>query len=135
LLVNKIGAYEGTVPLDFGDGEQTTRFQVTAGGPWKIEVLPISEIRRVGLPATFLGHGDDVILLDGPTPDTLKADNSQSDSNFAIIAYGNGRELLVNEIAPYVGTVLIPSDLPLSSGRLVLVVIAEGPWSLDITTR
>src|SRR5262249_49952845 len=40
LLVNTIGQYEGTRPLDFLDGEQTARFEVNASGPWEIDVLP-----------------------------------------------------------------------------------------------
>lgn len=131
LLVNVIGNYQGTLPLDFLDSEHTGRFEITAGGSWEIQVLPLASVRTEPIPGIIQGVGDDVIALDGPgLPDLLKADASGGSGNFAIWTYGlDGRDLVVNEIAPYSGTVLI------DSGTYVLVISATGPWSLDITTR
>jgi hypothetical protein len=52
-------------------------------------------------------------------PDLLKVDASQAKGNFAIWGYGNDRDLLVNEIAPYSGTVVVASSLPTANGALV----------------
>ncbi len=77
----------------------------------------------------FEGTGDDVVYLDGDTPDLLKIDASKADSNFVIWGFGNTRDLLVNEIAPYDGVVIVSSDTS------VLVIEAEGAWSIEVTTR
>jgi len=129
LLVNTIGSYEGTRPLDFLEDEHTTRFQVESSGAWEIQVLPLSEIRRETIAGTFEGQGDDVVLLSGGTPDLLVIDARRADSNFVIWGYGGRRSLLVNEIAPYDGTVIAGKD------TLVLVIEAEGPWQIEVTVR
>jgi len=136
LLVNTIGNYEGIRPLDFLDGEDTARLQIESSGQWEIQVLPLDQIRRVEIPSIFDGKGDDVVYLKGTEkPDLLKIDASQAKSNFAIWGYGSDRDLLVNEIAPYTGIIIIPNSLPTSSGGLILVIEAEGNWSIEVTTR
>ena len=136
LLVNTIGKYEGTRPLDFLSDEQTARFQIEGRGQWEIQILPFEQIRRVDIPGTFDGKGDDVIYMKGTgRPDLLKVDAGQAKNNFVIWGYGNGRDLLVNDIAPYSGTVIVASSLPTSNGALVLVIEAEGSWSIEVMTR
>jgi hypothetical protein len=82
------------------------------------------------VPGVLEGTGDDVVILLGESPDLLKVDAGQATSNFAIWAYGDdGRDLAVNEIAPYTGTVLV------NRSTYLLVIQAEGSWSIDITTR
>jgi hypothetical protein len=128
LLVNTIGAYEGTLPLDFMAEEDTARFQVESSGEWTIEVLPLLAIRGVDVPGTFSGTGDDVILLGG-APDLLRIDASNARSNFAIWAYGDYRDLLVNEIAPYTGVVVAGPT------TVILAIEAEGEWTIEVTSR
>jgi hypothetical protein len=128
--VNTIGKYEGTRPLDFLDGEHTTRFSIESSGAWEIRVLPLQQIRRVTIPGTFEGNGDDVVYLQGTgNPDLLKVDASKAKSNFVIWAYGNTRDLVVNEIAPYTGVVIVSRD------TFVLVIEAEGNWLIEVTTK
>lgn len=129
LLVNTIGTYEGTVPIDFLVDEFTTRFEVTSNGQWEIQVLPLQQIRRESIPGTMTGKGDEVLFLDGRNPDLLTADATTARGNFAIWTYGDSRDLVVNEIAPYQGTVVIGRD------TLILVISAEGEWSIEVTTR
>jgi hypothetical protein len=128
LLVNTIGAYEGTLPLDFMADEDTSRFQVESSGDWTIEVLPIIAMRGVAVPGTFSGTGDDVVLLGG-TPDLLRIEAPNASSNFAIWAYGDRRDLLVNEIAPYSGVVVAGTN------TVVLAIKAEGEWTIEVTSR
>ena len=130
LLVNTIGSYSGTVPIDFLDSEQTTRFEVKASGPWEITVLELTEIRIENIPGIFTGSGDDVIYLHGSNPDKLIIDASNAKSNFVIWSYGSSRDLLVNEIAPYTGTVLLENEA-------FILVIKEGGgvWSLEVETN
>jgi hypothetical protein len=129
LLVNTIGSYEGTVPLDFEDGSQTARFQVEASGPWTIEIRPLEMIRIETIPGTFTGKSDDIIAFKGGKPDLLKA-NASGNSNFVIWSYSdNGLDLVVNEIAPWSGTVMVDNT------TAVIQISASGPWSIEVTTR
>jgi hypothetical protein len=132
LLVNAIGPYEGTVPLDFRDGEQTARFEVKAEltGAWEFQIEPLANARIEQIPGIITGTNDDVVFLEGDRPDLLKVDASQADSNFVVRAITDARyDLLVNEIAPYSGTSI------LNPSTIALIVRATGPWSLEITTR
>ena len=132
LLVNTIGSYEGTVPLDFHDGEQTARFEVKAEltGAWEFRIEPLSSARIEEIPGTVTGSSDDVILIGGGAADLLKIDASQARHNFVIQTIsGAGLDLLVNEIAPYTGTKL------LDPSTMALIIKATGPWSLQITAK
>ena len=132
LLVNTIGPYEGTVPLDFRDGQQTARFEVIAAlsGAWEFHIEPLANARIEHIPGTISGIGDEVVFIQGDTADLLKADAYQAKHNFAIWAITSRRiDLVINEIAPYTGTNI------LDSSTFGLIVHATGPWSLEITTR
>ena len=131
LLVNTIGSYQGTLPLDFLDREHTTRFEVTAGGAWEIQILPFDMVRKENIPGIIQGVGDEVIAFTGvASPDLLKADASGASGNFAVFTFGSsGRDLAFNEIAPYTGTVAA------ARGTHLLVITATGPWSIEVTTR
>lgn len=129
LLVNTIGKYAGTRPIDFLADEHTARFQVKSDGDWEITLVPLSETEVFLVPGSYDGIGDNVLALIGSQPDLLKADASKADGNFAVWGYSNTRDLLINEIAPYEGTTI------LDSGTVVLVIKAEGPWHLEITAK
>jgi len=129
LLVNTIGNYEGTVPIDFIDSEQTKRFEVKASGPWEISIKPLTEIRKEKIPGIISGSGDDVIYLNGSNPDLMIIDGTNAKSNFIIRGYGNSRYLLVNEISPYSGTVILNNDI-----FILEVIEGGGNWTLEITT-
>ncbi len=129
LLVNTIGSYKGTRPLDFLASEHTVRLSIESSGNWDFAILPLEEIRRSDVPGLLEGLGDDVVLLSEGEADLLVIDASSADSNFVIWGYGDDVDLLVNEIAPYTGTVIVPR------GIFVLAIEAEGPWSIDVTGR
>lgn len=129
LLVNDIGAYEGTRPLDFGSSELTERLEIQADGSWTVLVEPLSSAKTVRVPtANTSGQGDMVLLLSGSSPDTAEISHT-GESNFIVQAFGNSRRLLVNEIGNYSGTVIVPQD------TFVLEVQADGRWQLAITGR
>jgi len=131
LLINVIGAYEGTVPVDFRESEYTSRLEIKAAGPWEIQILPLIQVRRATIPGTIEGTGDDVIALDGDNADTMIANASLGSSNFVVYSYSTSGsiDLVFNEIAPYTGTALLDPD------TFIISVNATGPWSLEITTR
>lgn len=132
LLVNTIGVYSGTKIIDVNS--ETARFQIESSGNWEIQVLPIDLIRYQKIPSTVDGVGDDVILI-GPYPDLLKIDASTAKGNLIIWGIGKNRSLLVNDISPYTGTVIVGKNIPIDSGIMILEVKAVGPWSIQITTR
>jgi hypothetical protein len=123
LLVNTTDPYEGVVPLDFRSGEQTTRLQVTASGEWYIEIRPLSSARRVSIPGTISGNGDDVFIIDGD-PDVAHIRGNAAGRHFAVLGYGSRSSLLVNTTEPYDGRVILAAD------TVVIEVNAEGGWEI-----
>ena len=84
----------------------------------------------VKIPTNFQGVGDDVVWLMGMDTDLLIIDASKATDNFYIHAWGPSvYDLLVNEIAPYSGTVMIPMN------TIILTIHATGPWSMEVTTK
>lgn len=129
LLINTIGSYQGTVPIDFSSDEQTSRLEIKSSGSWEVQVLPIDYARTETVPGIFTGNTDDVVILTGGKPDLIKA-TSTGESNFIVWSFSSsGRDLIFNEIAPYSGTAM------LDSSTILLTISAEGDWSLEITAR
>ena len=126
LLVNTIGSYSGTVLFDVGS--DSVAFQVTASGPWKIVIKPLTAARAWSGIGTVTGKGDDVLLLISPTsgltPATIK---NSGDDNFVVQAYSSSSsDLLVNEIGAYNG------EVPLPDGTLLISVLSTGAWSIKV---
>ena len=124
LLVNTTDPYEGIRPLDFRTDEHTAGFEVTAVGEWTIEVLTLSSIKRLSVPGTIEGIGDDVVALIGGTPDRATISGNTASRHFGVFGYGSGIDLLVNTTDPYEGTVRLDSD------TLIIEVQAVGEWSV-----
>lgn len=130
LLVNTVEPYEGIRPLDFRSGEHTARFEVSATGAWEIEVLPLAMVRRLSLPGMIEGEGDDVVALVDGDPDLATITGNAGGSHFAVHSFGSlFPDLLVNTVDPYEGTVMLDPD------TVLLAVSAEGPWTIDVTSR
>ena len=130
LLASTTGPYHGDSLIDFLGSQRTLRFEVRTGEAWQIEVLPLTEARRAALPGTISGIGDEAIVFDGSyVPDLMTVDASGATGSFTVWAFGQGREQVVVNPAPYSGTVALPM------GTTALAVKAQGPWSLDITIR
>lgn len=129
LLINTIGSYQGTVPIDFSSDEQTSRLEIKSSGSWEVQILPIDYARTETVPGIITGNTDDVVILTGEDPDLVKA-TSTGKSNFIVISYSpSDRDLIFNEISPYSGTAM------LDSSTILLTISAEGDWSLEVTAR
>ena len=86
LLVNTIGTYDGTRPMQF-DGEGVTGFEISAGGAWTYVIAPLSETEQVECPIE--GRGDDVVAVMDFVSSAGAADLTfDADTNFAIWAWG-----------------------------------------------
>ena len=130
LLVNTVGSYDGVVPLDLHDSDYTRRLVVDASGPWTIEVKPVTDIDILRVPGTIEGSGDYMFALKGGSPDIAKI-TSASDAYFGVEGYSqsSGHDLLVNEVGAYSGTVLLTRD------TFLMIVTADGPWSIEVTAQ
>lgn len=129
LLVNTIGQYDGYLMLNMGD-EKTAILQIGAGGPWTVEVYPFVDryLHFLDTPGVYEATGDDVFFF---ALNNAKAEIKSSNEidNFVVWAWiiGSDKDLLVNEIGPYSGTVLIPP------GTFMLEVKATGTWTIYIS--
>lgn len=123
LLVNTIGAYSGTTAFGLTSFTEGVRLQVSADGAWSLTIAPLATAPELAA----AGTGDAVFLYDGDA--AALAATHDGDSNFAIIEETDAflsMGLLINEIGSYSGTV------PLSSGPSVLMVTADGNWTLTV---
>jgi len=129
MLVNTTDPYDGIKPLDFRDGEHTTRFEVKSNGEWTIEIFPISYARILTVPGSIEGSGDDVFFLDGSKPDLAKITGNNESRYFGVYSYGSYSDLLVNTTDVYSGTVIVDGD------TVAIEVNAQGEWSIEISSK
>jgi hypothetical protein len=123
LLANVIGNYNGARPVNLTGTEPVGQLEITADGPWTAEIRSLAEA-RIEVTQTFSGQGPDVVILGGDTGNAASVTHDGS-ANFAVIAWGDSRDLLVNEIGAYQGRVRIPP------GTILLDIQADGGWSFD----
>lgn len=130
LLVNSIGSYQGTRLIDAREGEQTAAFKIEATGfRWTIALKPITQARSWSGSSPLSGKGDDVVLMPPGTWGALDAAKfaHTGSSNFAVKAYGDSIDLLVNEIGRYSGEVQVPAD------TVLFAIDADGGWTISKT--
>lgn len=129
LLVNQTAKYEGVRPIAFNETQKGKRLKIDAKGKWRIEILPLSSARRETLPANITGSGDEVLVLDGK-PDLAKIKGNAKKRFFAVLGYGGSfPNLLVNTTDVYEGEVALGPD------DVVIVVQADGEWSMEISAK
>ncbi len=127
LLVNTIGSYLGTRPVNLFEGDEIAFFEVGANGTWTLELRPLFDAPQIGPAGSITGCCDDVLIDAFASSSAARVTfTHDGDSNFQVWAHGQSRELLVNEIGDYSGTVLV------SAGALVYDIVSEGFWSMRI---
>src|SRR5262249_42562126 len=122
LLVNVIGAYQGTTAWGFDFG-RAAKLQVTASGPWTIRLSPIGSAPV--LAKSNAGKGDSVYLWLGRAANWAIMNKGQE--NFVVTTEGGGTfgsNLLVNEIGNYRGVV------PVEAGPAVTIIASDGTWTI-----
>ena len=126
LLVNVIGSYKGSRPV-VGEDDRVVYFEVTADGPWTINIEPLGE--TAGAEQGIAGTGDFVSGLfapsqTGPIPFTFAHAGS---SNFAVYLHCvQGSDLLQNEI----GAVSNAAIVRFPEGPCFWEVQADGKWTI-----
>lgn len=127
LLVNEIGRYSGTTMYGVSGTSTTaplTRLQVNADAAWTMTIGGLDTARQVAT-APVEGSGDEVVMIENP--EDVATLTHDGESNFAVWAVsGTDSDLVVNEIGSYSGTVILPDD----GGRMLVVVEADGNWSM-----
>lgn len=121
LLVNTIGDYSGSVYLQ--PGREYT-LEIKSSGSWSVRAYPIG----VSATDTFSGSGDYVTPMFIPSSNVY-AIGGGGDSNFAVWGhYGPGeydKDLLVNEIGMYSGTVMFKHKT-----YSFFEITCDGDWSI-----
>lgn len=123
LEVNHIGGYSGTRPFNFF--EEPAFIEVGASGSWEIVIKPLGDANRV-LAFPFDGLGDDVVIIESGLQSGRVTISHSGARNFAVWAFDSSgaRDLLVNEVGSYTGTVLFRD-------YFLLDVKADGAWTMD----
>jgi hypothetical protein len=122
-LINEIGNFTGTVPLDFLSTQNGAYFQVKADGDWHFEIKPLNQARR--FTGSTDGTGDDVVIYTGNAG--IASITHDGRSNIIMVAYGTTRTTLVNEIGTYSGRV------PMPSGPQAITIQADGHWTIGVS--
>jgi hypothetical protein len=122
LVFNEIGAYSGANAIGLESWDSKTRvLEVEADGNWTITLKPINKAKKF----QSEGFGSQVMKYTAG----FKAWRLSHDgeSNFIINQHctSGSSKLVVNEIGAYSGR------KTLTAGRCVLVVYADGAWSLS----
>jgi putative cell wall-binding protein len=125
LYVNDLGGYSGTTLIDAPtySPDRTVRLEISADGPWTLELSSTDRLPTYGTGWTMSGTGDRVFRYTGGTT-TRQIQHSGRD-HFAVIGHAHATDwdLLVNEIGSYSGRVLFP-------GPSIYEVTADGAWSI-----
>ena len=128
-LVNAIGSYVGTVPLDFLDYQVSTGLEINSGGTWEISILPLSRIRKISVPGTISGMYDDMFMIVGGSPGLVTADY-KGQSYFIVRGFDKiGFQDLLKEYGDWSGTVTLNSSMSIIEVRSI------GEWQFDFTTQ
>jgi len=122
LLINTIGAYEGTRPLR---ASEPIRLDIEADGAWTVTITPIACCAASG---EFAGHGDAVSnQFNPPGPVAWEFLNNNSTSNYAVWTRCVGSDSLVqNRIGVFQGSTIVS----FARGPCYWEVISDGDWSM-----
>lgn len=130
-LVNTTQPYSGIVATDLPALTTTALLEISATGPWTIEVYSIGAAQKIDAPGSRQGEGDNVLWVVGEAVTATIRGNLES-RYFGVTAYdssGNRLGSLVNTTDPYNGKVLLPR------GLLLLEIHAEGAWGIGLDSE
>jgi hypothetical protein len=128
-LVDRIGTYKGTVPIDFNSAqEKTAGLQVQAPGPWTVELRAVRDVEIIES-GSRQGDTDDVFGYAGPAqPGTF---TFQGQGTAVVIAYPGLSGGFPDTLASLDGASPTPANIALP-GNALIQVTAEGPWELRV---
>jgi hypothetical protein len=121
LLFNEVGSFQGITTTGMMGWNAKSKFlEVTADGPWTLTLKSLEKAQ------SFTRSGNGQAVMKYSSGFRVWSVQHSGTSNFSIWQYcSNGNsELLVNDIGNYSGR------KKLISGKCILVVEADGAWSL-----
>ena len=122
-VVNEIGQYEGTRPINL-QGPAVKEFDITADGSWSVVIRPLVDAQPAEASGVTDGSGDAVLLIADNDAASVEASH-EGESNFQVTAWGTRRSGMINEIGVYDGRVRMPAD------AVILEIVADGSWSFN----
>jgi hypothetical protein len=127
LLVNDLGPVAGIYPVDFEEGQKTSRLVVKATGAWRLELRSILTARK--FTEKISGAGPAVVFYTGKAG-VASISGNKSKRHFGVKSYTveGDIDLLVNTIDRYKGEVEIPAET-------FVVVTAHGPWAIRVSVN
>jgi hypothetical protein len=129
-LVDRIGTYEGTVPIDANTAQEPTGgLQIQAPGPWKVVFNALRALPVLTTGARS-GTSDDAFLYVGPAQ--TGGFTFQGQGTAVLIAYPTLDGGFPDTLASLDGASDTPANVQLPGAALIQVT-AEGPWELQAT--
>lgn len=121
-FVNTVGNYSGNV---IDSTLSTKALEIKSNESWKVEARPVLELTKHNQGESITGSGADVMLVS--TSVTTASISCDGDSHFAVWACGaSPKDLLVNTIAPYSGTVMLRNN------PFLIYVESKGNWTINL---
>jgi|GEM_PF-2308992 len=124
LFVNTFKEYEGVL-LD-REG-RTNTLEITAEGPWRVEIRPLSLAESLEASQEVFGEKDEVLSVEENVNTLTVAGNvgEEVPGYFEISAYNGRKEVLVETEVAYEDTVDLPEETSL------LQILAQGRWEIE----
>jgi hypothetical protein len=126
LLVNTIGAYNGTAITNISVDSSLKALKIEGSGNWKITLKPITDARAWDGEGTLKGSSDDVVNVVDVfnTLDEMRFKSTGADGNISVYGLGESQDLIVNEIGNFSGDYLVPP------GTTLLQIESDGRWEI-----
>jgi len=126
VLVNSLGAYDGTVPVGFVAvaGAATTHLRVSTAGPWHLDIAPPTLAPTLEPPGVS-GHGDAVLAYSGPEARAQVVVTGRAP--FEIDTFSGGQAtILAHRTGPNAFEIALPA------GPAFVSVTTPGKWSMRL---
>lgn len=125
LLVNEIGPHTGTYLINSRNGSLTTSFEINADSDWTLKIASVNTAPKV---SSKSASGSGSTILNVSSKFRAMKIKAISDSNFVVYnLQGSYKNLLVNEIGSYLGTVRVTTPG-------LVQIISTGTWQITFVS-
>lgn len=125
LLVNEIGPHIGTYLINSRNGSLTTSFEINADSDWTLKIASVNTAPKV---SSKSASGSGSTILNVTSKFRAMKIKAISDDNFVVYnLQGSYKNLLVNEIGSYLGTVRVTTPG-------LVQIISNGTWQITFVS-